>query len=228
MWWRPSPCVRSHSVSGPSRSGCTSWSVESPISRYASRTEPSRTSATCTRVSPSGSIHDRAARSMSSTTTPTWSIRLRPVSVGLVAGSSPATGILLRTGLGEPLADRSTTRYACSIGAVSTVRDHSFTIGSGLSADVSAGHPCGSDRPQLPLSAMAGASCEHESVERMFWSGREETNHPLALRSRQLPLPDCVDQVGHLLRRLRADRLQGHAARVHALEQADSGAEQHG
>jgi hypothetical protein len=49
-----------------------------------------------------------------------------------------------------------------------------------------------------------------------------------ALRSRQLPLPDCVGQVGHLLRRLRADRLQGYAARVHALEQADSGAEQHG
>jgi hypothetical protein len=43
-----------------------------------------------------------------------------------------------------------------------------------------------------------------------------------------LPLPDCVGQVGHPLRRLRADRLQGHAARVHALEQADPGAEQHG
>jgi hypothetical protein len=43
-----------------------------------------------------------------------------------------------------------------------------------------------------------------------------------------LPLPDCVGQVGHPLRRLRADRLQRHAARVHALEQADSGAEQHG
>ena len=49
-----------------------------------------------------------------------------------------------------------------------------------------------------------------------------------ALRSRPLPLPDCVGQVGHPLHRLRADRLQGHAARVHALEQADSGAEQHG
>src|SRR5437870_4486895 len=47
-------------------------------------------------------------------------------------------------------------------------------------------------------------------------------------RSRQLPFPDCVGQVGHPLRRLRADRLQGPAARVHALEQADSGAEQHG
>jgi hypothetical protein len=45
---------------------------------------------------------------------------------------------------------------------------------------------------------------------------------------RPLPLPDGVGQVGHPLRRLRADRLQGHAARVHALEQADSGAEQHG
>src|SRR5437660_6107446 len=49
-----------------------------------------------------------------------------------------------------------------------------------------------------------------------------------ALRLRQLPLTDCVGQVGHPLCRLRADRLQGHAARVHALEQADSGAEQHG
>jgi len=49
-----------------------------------------------------------------------------------------------------------------------------------------------------------------------------------ALRSRRLPLPDGVGQVGHPLRRLRADLLQGHAARVHALEQADSGAEQHG
>ena len=49
-----------------------------------------------------------------------------------------------------------------------------------------------------------------------------------ALRSRQSPLPDCVGQVGHPLRQLRADRLQGHAARVHAVEQADSGAEQHG
>ena len=44
----------------------------------------------------------------------------------------------------------------------------------------------------------------------------------------QLPLPDCVGQVSHPLGRLRADRLQGDAARVHALEQADSGAEQHG
>ena len=49
-----------------------------------------------------------------------------------------------------------------------------------------------------------------------------------ALSSGQLPFPDCVGQVGHPLRRLRADLLQGHAARVHALEQADSGAEQHG
>src|SRR6266851_4769714 len=35
-----------------------------------------------------------------------------------------------------------------------------------------------------------------------------------ALRPRQLPLPDCVGQVGHPLRRLRTDRLQGHAGRV--------------
>ncbi len=42
------------------------------------------------------------------------------------------------------------------------------------------------------------------------------------------PLPDCVGQVGRPLRRLRSDRFQGHAAGVHALEQADSGAEQHG
>jgi hypothetical protein len=47
------------------------------------------------------------------------------------------------------------------------------------------------------------------------------------LRSRQLPLPHCVCQMGHALRRFRADRIPGHAARVHALEQADSGAEQH-
>ena len=44
----------------------------------------------------------------------------------------------------------------------------------------------------------------------------------------RLPLVDGVGQVGHPPRRPRADRLQGHAARVHALEQADSGAEQHG
>ena len=44
----------------------------------------------------------------------------------------------------------------------------------------------------------------------------------------QLPLPDGVRQVGHPLRRLRADLLQGHPARVHALEQGDPGAEQHG
>ena len=49
-----------------------------------------------------------------------------------------------------------------------------------------------------------------------------------ALSSRQLPRPDCVGQVGHPLRRLRADLLQGYSARVHALEQADPGAEQHG
>ena len=44
----------------------------------------------------------------------------------------------------------------------------------------------------------------------------------------RLPLPDGVGQVRHPRGGLRADRLQGHAARVHALEQADSGAEQHG
>jgi len=49
-----------------------------------------------------------------------------------------------------------------------------------------------------------------------------------ALSSGRLPLPDCVGEVGHPLRRLRADWLQGHAARVHVLEQADPGAEQHG
>ena len=44
----------------------------------------------------------------------------------------------------------------------------------------------------------------------------------------RLTLPDGVGQVRHPRGRLRADQLQGHAARVHALEQADSGAEQHG
>ena len=43
-----------------------------------------------------------------------------------------------------------------------------------------------------------------------------------------MPRPDFVGQVGHPPRRLHADRLQGHAARVDALEQADTGAEQHG
>ena len=52
----------------------------------------------------------------------------------------------------------------------------------------------------------------------------DESTH----RAFDLPLPDCVGQVGHPLCRLRADRQQGHAPRVHALEQADSGAEQHG
>ena len=51
---------------------------------------------------------------------------------------------------------------------------------------------------------------------------------PGGARPRRLPLPDCVAEVGHPLRRLGADRLQGHAARVHPLEQADSGAEHHG
>src|SRR6202020_2881684 len=59
-------------------------------------------------------------------------------------------------------------------------------------------------------------------------SGRSDDHLLPAARSRQLPLPDFVGQVGSPLRRLRADRLQGHAARVHALEQADSRAEQHG
>jgi hypothetical protein len=44
----------------------------------------------------------------------------------------------------------------------------------------------------------------------------------------QIPLLHSVGQVGHPLRRLRADRLQGNTVRVHALEQADSGAEKHG
>ena len=44
----------------------------------------------------------------------------------------------------------------------------------------------------------------------------------------RLSLPDGVGQVRHPRGGFRADRLQGHAARVHALEQADSGAEQHG
>ena len=44
----------------------------------------------------------------------------------------------------------------------------------------------------------------------------------------RLPIVDGVGQVGRPLRRLRADRSQGHPGRVHALEQADSGAEEHG
>src|SRR5688500_20357446 len=44
----------------------------------------------------------------------------------------------------------------------------------------------------------------------------------------RLPLPDGVGQVCHPLRRLRADRLQGHATRVHAREESAAGAEHHG
>jgi hypothetical protein len=44
----------------------------------------------------------------------------------------------------------------------------------------------------------------------------------------RLPWAHGVGQVRHPRGGLRADRLQGHAARVHALEQADPGAEQHG
>lgn len=47
-------------------------------------------------------------------------------------------------------------------------------------------------------------------------------------RTSRSALPDGVGQVGHPLRRLRADRLESHARRVHALEEADPGAEQHG
>ena len=49
-----------------------------------------------------------------------------------------------------------------------------------------------------------------------------------AARSKPSALPDCIGQVGHPLRRLRVDRIQGRAARIHALEQPDAGAEQHG
>jgi len=44
----------------------------------------------------------------------------------------------------------------------------------------------------------------------------------------RLPWAHGVGQVRHPRGGLRADRLQGQAARVHALEQADPGAEQHG
>ena len=70
-----------------------------------------------------------------------------------------------------------------------------------------------------------GDSLAKPELARKF---RDNAVRSLPEERRQLPLPDCVGQVGHPLRRLRADRLQGHAARVHALEQADSGAEQHG
>src|SRR6478735_4012732 len=46
--------------------------------------------------------------------------------------------------------------------------------------------------------------------------------------SGHLALPDGVRQVRHAPGRLRADRLEGNAVGVHALEQADPGAEQHG
>lgn len=69
-------------------------------------------------------------------------------------------------------------------------------------------------------------------VQRLAAAGREPEPHPAdgtgTPRLRRSARPDRVGQVGHPLRRLRANRLKGHAVRVHALEQADSGAEQHG
>lgn len=46
--------------------------------------------------------------------------------------------------------------------------------------------------------------------------------------SSHLPLPDLVHDMDHPLSRLRTDLLQGHTARVNALEQTDPGAEQNG
>ncbi len=79
----------------------------------------------------------------------------------------------------------------------------------------------------LRVSIRTGEALEARVDVNRGGPGNPLSDEELA-RSRQLPLPDCVGQVGHPLRRLRADRLQGHAARVRALEQADSGAEQHG
>lgn len=70
-------------------------------------------------------------------------------------------------------------------------------------------------------------------VDRLRWlrSAGEDaavvTPTPRGVMAR-LPLPDGVGQVRHLRGGFRADRFEGHAARVHAFEQADSGAEQHG
>ena len=81
----------------------------------------------------------------------------------------------------------------------------------------------------------AAEKLEHETrAELMQADDRAVTPSPEAprwklakpeLARRQLPLPDRVGQVRHPLRRLGADRRKGHAARVHALEQADPGAE---
>jgi hypothetical protein len=81
------------------------------------------------------------------------------------------------------------------------------------------------------------------AIQQVGWSSRQEnrlranrvgvpSRPPSAVRrvssAVRLPLPDGVGQVRHPRGGFRADRLQGHAARVHALEQADPGAEQHG
>jgi len=81
-------------------------------------------------------------------------------------------------------------------------------------------------------------------IQQVGWSYRLETRlrancvgvrppfavrrSPCVGRRARLPLPDGVGQVRHPRGGLRTDRLQGHPARVDALEQADSGAEQHG
>ena len=76
------------------------------------------------------------------------------------------------------------------------------------------------------VAAIARASLEHSfAPAELVSEAMAELDKWSAAR---LPLPDGVGQVRHPRGGLRADGLQGHAARVHALEQADSGAEQHG
>jgi hypothetical protein len=84
--------------------------------------------------------------------------------------------------------------------------DPEATIASTISQPA---HPTPSPRrPRTRTSALCEAGCPPDYM--------------------QLPPPDCVGQVGHPQRRLRSNRLQGHAVRVHALKQADSGTEQYG
>ena len=101
--------------------------------------------------------------------------------------------------------------------------------------DPQSGLGCVAERPNraAPTSTLACASARRGPHTRTVWESQEPLMCSCDLgggapRSRQLPRPDCVSEVGHALCRFRADRLQGHAARVHAFEQADSGAEQHG
>src|SRR5438552_4997017 len=75
--------------------------------------------------------------------------------------------------------------------------------------------------PELePLNTIVGvtqlcqAAVHWKDDLRLTYRRRARTARPWPLR-KESPPPDRVAEVGHPLRRIRADRLQSHAARVH-------------